>query len=415
VKEAKKDISARKTILIYSQSDLAMDPRVHRQIELLAEHFDLVAFGKNESSVKVKKIVDLTPLLSLYKRPSKGMNRAPLKITGTILANEGFVVFLKIAIKNIFKKAEVFPFLLEFWDSRVVRNRIYHRLRATECDLIIANDSTALSICARAKGNRPLLFDAHEYTPGQYPAIRKHRRQRIYSRYLLRKYLPECDAISTVGEGIAKIYKRMFGVNTEIVTNAPTWQNLFPRYRKDGKIKLVHHGIATKKRDLEKMVDVMNLLDERFTLDFFLMAPNQGYYEELRRYAAPNPRIFFNEPVPMTKLPEVLNDFDVGFWLYNPSTINLANALPNKFFEFVQARLAVVIGPVPEMAEYIERYGFGLVSKDFSPESMAQMLSSLDEKRLSEFKQKAHECSRDLSSEPNKAKMLKMVESLILK
>ena len=414
MKEANKDSSARrKTILIYSQSDLATDPRVHRQIELLAQRFDLVAFGKKKSSIKVKKFVDLTPLLSLYKRPSKGGSGAPLKITGTILANEGFVVFLKIAIKNILRKAEGFPCLLEFWDSRVVRNRIYHRLRATKCDLIIANDSTALSICARAKGNRPLLFDAHEYTPGQYPVIRKHRRQRIYSRYVLRKYLPMCDAISTVGEGIAKIYKRMFGVSAEIVTNAPAWHDLLPKDRKDGKIKLVHHGIAARKRDLEKMVDVMNLLDECFSLDFFLMAPNQEYYGELKRYAASNPRIFFNEPVPMIKLPEVLNDFDVGFWLYNPSTINLANALPNKFFEFVQARLAVVIGPVPEMAKYVERYGFGLVSRDFTPESMAEALSSLDEKRLGEFKRKAHECSKDLSSETNRATMLKMVESLI--
>jgi glycosyltransferase involved in cell wall biosynthesis len=413
VKEVTKKPFARKTILIYSQSDLATDPRVHRQIELLVKHFDIVTFGKKKSAIKVKKYIDLTPLLSLYKRPATGSNRVPLKITDTILANEGLVVLLKIIIKNILKKIEVFPCLLEFWDSRVVRNRIYHKLRATHCDLIVANDSTALTICARAKGNRPLLYDAHEYTPGQYPVIPKHRRQRIYSRYVLRKYLPKCDAISTVGGGIAKLYKRMFGVDAEIITNAPAWQDLAPQDRRDGKIKLVHHGIATKKRDLEKMVDVMNLLDERFTLDFFLMAPNQKYYNQFRHYAASNPRIFFNAPVPMIKLPETLNHYDIGFWLYNPSTINLANALPNKFFEFIQARLAVVIGPVPEMAHYIKQYGFGLVSEDFEPQSMASVLCSLDEKRLSEFKQKAHECSKELSSEPNMAKILRMAKSLI--
>ena len=45
-----------------------------------------------------------------------------------------------------------------------------------------------------------------------------------------------------------------------------------------------------------------------------------------------------------------LNAHDVGVYVLPPVSFNHLWALPNKVFDFVQGRLALVVGPSPEMA-----------------------------------------------------------------
>ena len=101
------------------------------------------------------------------------------------------------------------------------------------------------------------------------------------------------------------------------------------------------------------MIEVMRRLDDRFTLDLFLTDNDPDYLDELRTYAASDKRIRFRSPVPHGRdLPntKLLRHGDI----FAPSgQFQLRQALPNKFFEFIQARLAVAIGPSPEMAKFV--------------------------------------------------------------
>jgi len=408
VAENKSHNVAKKIIAIYSQSDLANDPRVHRQIEILSTHYRIVAFGKNPPAVSVDKFCDIAELIGIPE--DKKISFAQVV---DYVREFGLARFFSIGFMYTLSQLPILPAFQKYWQTKIARGAVARRLSSTECDLIIANDDTALAVCTLVKGGRKLLFDAHEYTPGQFPHRKRYLGQRTHARYQLKKCLPSCDVVTTVGSGIAGLYERMFGVSCSIITNAPSYRVLSPVLRDDGKIRLVHHGLAARKRDLETMVDVLRLLDSRFTLDFFLVPQDPAYYSEIRKYTQDDPRITFNEPVPMRMLPETLNAFDVGFWLYKPATLNLAHALPNKFFEFVQARLAVAVGPTPEMSRYIGTYGFGLVSEDFTPESMARALSGLTSGRIKDYKEKADQCARALSSEPNEARLLSIVADLI--
>jgi hypothetical protein len=73
-------------------------------------------------------------------------------------------------------------------------------------------------------------------------------------------------------------------------------------------------------------------------------------------------------------------------------------ALPNKFFEFVQARLAVAIGPSPEMATLVRRHGFGIVAGSFEPRELAQCIAALAPADLLAMKQRADAASRELNA-----------------
>src|SRR5690606_36659821 len=138
--------------------------------------------------------------------------------------------------------------------------------------------------------------------------------------------------------------------------NTPLDQKLSPSAVDAERIRLIHHGSAIRSRHLGVIIEMMKYLDERFTLDFMLVETDATYIAELRRAARMDPRIRFIEPVAMQDICHRINEFDVGVFLLPPVNFNYKYALPNKFFEFIQARLAVAIGPSPEMATLLRQY-----------------------------------------------------------
>jgi hypothetical protein len=393
--------------VVYSQSNLARDPRVSRQLELLGEGgWSIAAFGTDAPLVHVDSYHDLRELIGFAgSKDARGIMR--------FVKDRGLAATLGMAI--IYGLCRIKPLmgLRDAIERRWTRRKVIVDIRAIDPDLIIANDITALNICAVSKGRARLVFDAHEFSPGQVNRVGTGDSvEELYADAMLRRYLPQCDAMMTVGKGIAKLYQENYGILPMVITNSPKYENLEPLNRGDGLIKLVHHGVASQRRRLEGMIDLVRLLDSRFTLDFFLMHNDERYLERLKHYAAGEPRVRFNEPVPTASLPAVLNHFDIGLRFYEPLTVNMQHGMPNKFFEYVQARIAVAVGPTPEVAEIVNTCGFGIVADDFSPATMAAKLSSLGSDDIVKMKAKAHEHAYELSAQPQMAKLKDMIDVL---
>ena len=143
----------------------------------------------------------------------------------------------------------------------------------------------------------------------------------------------------TVSPGIVERYEREFGVRATLITNAPKHEDLEPSiHSEDGPIRIVHHGGAHPNRNIEGMIEVLDQLDERFTLDLVLVPTDLAYVRKLEEAAAARPRLRILAPVPMPELPRFLNRYDIGLYILPPANFNARHALPNKLFEFVQGR-----------------------------------------------------------------------------
>ncbi|MEB4615419.1 glycosyltransferase family 1 protein, partial [Leucobacter sp. M11] len=94
-----------------------------------------------------------------------------------------------------------------------------------------------------------------------------------------------------------------------------------------------------------------------------------------------------------------LAEYDVGVFILKPINFNYEWALPNKLFDFVQARLGVIVGPSAEMAEVVRAGGFGVVTENFSPNALAQTLNNVRTEQVDEWKQRAHAAAHALSAE----------------
>ena len=110
---------------------------------------------------------------------------------------------------------------------------------------------------------------------------------------------------------------------------------------------------------------------------------------------------------------ELLNKYDIGLYLLPPMNFNQEHALPNKFFEFIQARLAIAIGPSSEMTSIVEKYDCGIVSKDFEPENLASKINSLSTEKVRYYKQNSHKTAQELNSEVNYENIKRILAGLV--
>ncbi|HIH97154.1 MAG TPA: glycosyltransferase family 4 protein [Thermoplasmata archaeon] len=292
----------------------------------------------------------------------------------------------------------------------------YFKLNRIHFDLIIAHDPFTLKTALQLskKMDAKVLHDAHEYTPRQYEdqCFQRVILLKIWD-YICSKYMPHADATITVCQGIADEYKRNYGVHCEVINNAPFFNKLAPSPIENHSIKIIHHGAVHPSRRSEDMIHLMNILDERFHLDFMLMNNGSQYYKKILSMGQENPRISFRDPVPMPDIPKEINHYDIGLFLLSPDTFSYRMALPNKLFEFIQGRLAVAIWPSPEMAKIVNEYKCGIVSGDFTIESIAKQLNSLSTKDIEKYKMNSHKAAGYLCAEKNKDMLLNIVEKLL--
>jgi hypothetical protein len=182
----------------------------------------------------------------------------------------------------------------------------------------------------------------------------------------------------------------------------------------DGRIRLVHSGAAIRGRNIEMLIRSV-LEVPACSLDLYLVRAADGgkYLRELEELTQGSDRIRIHPPVAPSELPQTLNRFDVGAFCMPPINVNAEYALPNKFFDFIQARLAHAVGPAPEMARLVREFDLGVVSPDFSQEAFTQMLRGLTPEQVRRGKQASHEHAKALSSEQDEAVESALVERLL--
>ncbi|RZT58057.1 hypothetical protein EV140_2294 [Microcella alkaliphila] len=265
-------------------------------------------------------------------------------------------------------------------------------------DLAIANDVDTVPLVMRFVDPRRVHVDLHEYAPRQREELPRWRLfVAPFVRWILRSAVARAASTSTVSSGLARAYRTEFGLSPTVVTNATPYRDGSPTPVADP-IRLVHSGAALPNRALELMIDAVESTTTDVTLDLFLTANDPAYLETLRERCAGTARCRLNNPVPYAALIDTIAQYDVGVFVLPPTTLNYRWALPNKLFDYVQARLGIIVGPSPEMSAIVDERGLGIVCGDFTADSLKRALDGLSSERVSEFKAAAHRAAAPLSA-----------------
>ncbi|MFC0675036.1 glycosyltransferase [Brachybacterium hainanense] len=356
------------SVLILSLSPIAADARVLKQVALFASDFEVTTLGYGPHPPGAAEHIRLPDDVISWKWEPK-------------------LVILHAHPAT-------------YWNNPAMR-WVRRNVPKGRFDVILANDVEGSGLAHMLRPRFGFHADLHEFSSrlnendtGWNTHIRP-----LYE-WMVRAHVRRAASVSTIGDHIAREYERQFSLrDVAVIPNATPYEpTLAPRGVQEP-IALVHSGAARRERALEMHIDAAAAAGPSVRLDLYLTQDTTDYYRSLvaRADATPNVRVL--PPVPYADLVRTLNGYDMGLFSLPPITFNTEWVLPNKFFDFVQARLGQIIGPSPEMVSILREHDLGLVASDFSTEALTARIRELTPESVRAFKANAHAASRELSAE----------------
>jgi glycosyltransferase involved in cell wall biosynthesis len=167
----------------------------------------------------------------------------------------------------------------------------------------------------------------------------------------------------------------------------------------------VHHGVGTTHRGIELAIGALKSLEGRFELNLMLVS-TKLYLLKLRLLAFINgvsQHVKFHPPVATREIPREISKYDLALVIIEPVTENELDAFPNKFFESIQGRLGVIIGPSPELFPIVERTGIGASMRSWTSSSLVELLETIGPEEVSRFREASAKVALQFSSEEDRS------------
>ncbi len=371
--------------LVLSYSNIETDPRVRRQIDWLSQlgwTVDTLGLGPASSPQTRDHFAISQPKSWVSKR-------IPLAFAHLFLTNSR--LFQRLLVSRI-------------------PDQLVSRLRRTEYDLVLFNEFEfapwANWIRTNSHGNKRVRIhlDIHEYRQprqrwsslGGWISGRQYRwtRNAIGSTAF--------DSRTVVCEPIGDLYSEEFGFERPgLLRNIPPYVSQKASRVDPQNIRLLFHGMASFARGFTEILDAMRTLPNHFSMTFMLM-PNEKVHSWLREQIANHPardRLHIVPPAPMRQIAEWINEYDVELIFYRPSSQNLEFALPNKFFESIQGRLALVVAEGKTMAPIVREWGIGVVTEGYEGKDLLATLLALTPAKVQEMKEASNRAAEALNAE----------------
>jgi len=305
-----------------------------------------------------------------------------------------------------------------YWQN-TIRQSLYAQLEGVVGDLVMCHDYVTLPPALRvaARTAAPLLLDAHEYARGQYmerPFWRYVHRPWVHR--LQRTLFAKLDGITTVCDGIADLLKvdNALPDRPTVVRSMPCYQRCDFRPCGDT-LTVLYHGILSPPRRLELLIESVPMWRKQFRLVLRGPGPDE-YVDRLRRLArrlGVVSRVVIEKPVLFEDLIAAANHADIGLFVQGDWSPQKRFALPNKFFEYVMAGLALCVSDLPEMARLLRQHRIGRLVPKAEPQVIAETINAFDREQVEAFKRCSLVAAKQLCWEHESEKLARLVDRVM--
>jgi glycosyltransferase involved in cell wall biosynthesis len=405
------------SICILSLSAIADDPRVRRQGDAFCRvGWSVAGVGlpgaksppppwriHDGTSEKNDQSGEPTPGRAIEAHPPwrRALRRLPEPMVDVLRLMARPIWWARHAQRLWFVRLRPASALDIYWSWPAVRE-LYARAAGLSADVWLANDWTSLPVAMRLAGERGGYYgyDTHEFALEEYA---ERASWRILKRPMVHavegRGIAGALVVSAVSSGIAAELQRIYSlaVSPLVIRNTPSRVAIAPQ-RPGSRIRVLYHGLVAPGRGLEATIRSVPLWRREF--DFTIRGPATPKYirrlkAEIERLGVGD-RVFLAPPVPMTELVREAASFDIGFFALPDYSRHNRFALPNKFFEYAMAGLALCVSDLPEMTRLIEQYQMGITLASLAPADIADAINRLNRDSLSYFRSKALAAANEL-------------------
>lgn len=297
--------------------------------------------------------------------------------------------------------------------------RIYGRASELKVDIWLANDWTALPIVQKlaAEQGVPYAYDTHELAVDEYA----HRwRWRLLQRPVIaaieRAGIFGSAVTSCVSQGIVDRLHRLYRLPEKplLIRNMPRYE-AHPHEPCGEIVEVLYHGMVFEGRGLEACIDSVALWRPEFRLTIRGPGPAEYLAALARRIrsAGVGDRVVLAPPVPMIELVREATHFDVGLFALPGHSQQNVHVLPNKFFEYTMAGLALCVSDLPEMTALLRQYQLGRLIPAVTPEAIAAAINGFDRAAIDACKARSLAAAKELNWEAEADRLFAAIEQAV--
>ena len=364
------------------------DPRVRKQIvEYKAKGIDVVCVGMQCARYDVEKIANIPCPVTIVSISEKyqGKQRNPLK---------------KVMREQI-------------------RNRdVCNAIVAYKPDVIHANDLNALipAYMASKKLGCKLIYDSHEVFVENF----FNGGHKLYALMLKRKEKNICkkvDKMICVSHAAAEYFAKEYKIPMPmVITNCSLKAEQVVSNEKNPGFEVLNHGQFYAGRGYDIMVEASQYLkdypDIRLAMRGFGVM-EQKLRDRVEELKTENvifyPRVLVEELIPYASRSMV------GVAMTEAICLNFKLSVSNKLFEYASAGLPVIMSDIPEHRYLNEKFNFGIVLEDNSPETFANAVIRLyeDKQLYVQLAENARKMSDDMNWENEFGRLIAFEKTII--
>ncbi|MDE3183592.1 MAG: glycosyltransferase [Bacteroidota bacterium] len=220
--------------------------------------------------------------------------------------------------------------------------------------------------------NRKRVYDAHEYFSEQKEILTRRNVYRFW-HFIEKRLVPKFQNGYTVSEGIAKEFKKKYGVDYAVIRNMPLLKPLTgePSSQKN----ILYRGSVNEGRGFEYLIPAMKNVDAHLFIygDGNFLAQAKSLVKENQL----DNKIFFKGKVLPNELDKITRQSFIGINLVEPIGANQVLSLANKFFDYMQNGIPQVTMNFPEYKKINEAFEVAVLIDELSVTSIEKALNRL--------------------------------------
>jgi glycogen(starch) synthase len=399
-------------IAIFNLNETRRDPRVRRVAETLRKlgHevrvFEMMLDGLSEHEKVSDLNVQRVPIPNDYRSEAmEAIRMASPKAAGIIESCHPAVMrhetrFMRLSLmkanfmeelnrrrcKRLGKpdapRRNVVSEILAIRSILLINLELFRAAKKFAPTFVIANDLDTLlaAYMLHDQLGVKILFDAHEVYPEQLSYEMRSEFWHAFYTALEKKLVRFIAGGMTVCESIADYFAYQYKAPGFVtVLNVPTIRlqpdpSILQRHSE--RRRILYHGAYFQYRGLDEVIEASRFVDNA---DFVFRGIG-AYEKELKALAARvgvEDRVRFELPVPVFELIPTASQCDIGLNPFINVCKNSEFALPNKFFEYMMAGLALASSDLVEMRLLTQKLDNGTLFPSLQPKAIAYTLNEM--------------------------------------
>jgi glycosyltransferase involved in cell wall biosynthesis len=307
-------------------------------------------------------------------------------------------------------------FFLQFY------RRTFPEMRKFSPKIIIAGDLFSLLPALmnkrrnlRRNSSPRLIYDSKELYK-ELPSLKLKRSSYLFWDFVEKVAVRYVDEVITVNESIADILEAKWHLPTTVIMNVPdVARQVSIGERSLDKVTLAFSGGLQSGRGLHNLIRLLTLLPDKYELRFVGDGSLRTELEKLAASLNLSSRVHFIGRVKNTEVIDELSKATIGIYLMENSGLCHYLALPNKLFQFINARLPVIVPTFPEMENIVSKFEIGAAVDPTDIKAAASKVLELtsDQEHYSQLVRNCEKAAGILNWQLEKEKFVELIRRSI--